>query len=99
MLREISLHSYPLIKLDSTQPIGKTGNSGMVNSYHSHVHVQIELRNKSTNMSVLLDPAQLFGFAVRDNLSHTVHTESEFKHMQETHAEVIRQFGLGQYWK
>lgn len=99
MLREISLRAYPLLPLGITTPIGKTGNSGMVHGYHSHVHIQCELRNTATNTSILLDPAQLLGFAVRDNLSQDVATEDDFQQLQHQYKDVIKQFGLAQYWK
>ncbi len=99
MLREISLHTYPQIPLNNTTPLGKTGNSGMVNGYHSHVHIQCELYHKATNTSVLLDPAQLLGFTSGENLSKDIRTDAEFVAFKDTHASLIHQFGLGQYWK
>jgi len=97
MLREISLHNYPNIELDSKDPIGTVGDSGIVSGYHAHVHVQIELRNRKGEI-ILLDPALLFGFPSRPNISATTKSLRQFSALKDEHADIVRAYSLQNYW-
>lgn len=99
MLREISLHNYPRIEVRTDHPIGVAGNSGIANGYHTHVHVQCELRNKKTKDIILLDPAALFGFESRTNISAVIKNRKQFNALQTSHPKIISQFKMGKYWK
>lgn len=99
MLREISLHNYPRIELQPEHPIGIVGDTGIVAGYHTHVHVQCELRNKKTKEIILLDPAALFGFEPGTNVSASITSRAAFSTMQQRYASIIKRFGMGNYWK
>ncbi len=99
MLREISMHHYPRIAIKQEHPIGIIGNTGSLNSYHRHVHVQCELRNKKTNEIILLNPASVLGFEARDNVSKTVANQNEFQMLEQSQDEAIKRYGMQCYWR
>lgn len=98
MLREISLHSYPKIELQQEHPVGVAGNSGNGNGYHVHVHIQCELHNKKTNEIILLDPAELFGFEPRENISAKTKNRKDFDALQKKHQKIIQHYNMAKYW-
>ncbi|MDH5442608.1 MAG: M23 family metallopeptidase [Candidatus Nomurabacteria bacterium] len=96
MLREISLHNYPQIEIPTTEVIGEIGNTGNGKYSPSHLHLQIEFRNKEGHV-VVIDPAQALGLPHNKNKSSHLRSEQQFKLFRKKHAEDLK--GWERFWK
>lgn len=98
MLREISLHSYPEIKIKKEETIGEVGDSGNIEGHDPRLHLQIQLHRKKGGV-VALDPARILGILPKDNMTSLVKDKEEFEAFRKDKLKSIKEWGLESCWE
>ncbi|MFT7557964.1 MAG: hypothetical protein ACI83D_000640 [Planctomycetota bacterium] len=97
MLREISLHSYPVIAMADDTILGLAGDTGNPKGKHTHLYMQCELRDPK-GRSVAIDPARVLGMLHQENLTQDTDSFDGLQELYREHKDIIIQYGIEQYF-
>lgn len=98
MLRRISLNKYPNVEIKKGFKIGEVGSTGNANGLNSFLHFQIEFRNESGKI-IVVDPAEVFGFEHKENLTKDITSEKDFKELANGRVKELKELSIDKYWK
>jgi hypothetical protein len=98
MLREISLHSYPVINLSDDTVIGLVGDTGNPEGKQTHLYMQCELRDTKGRV-VAIDPARILGISCHENLTKPLESFGALMDMYETDKDKIIEYGIEKYFE
>lgn len=97
MLREISMHSYPVVPVERSTTLGHVGNTGL-ELVHNHLHFQVEFRHKKKNKIVAVDPVRMFGRPVFKNISAKTKNIEDFFRLEVDQKDIVKKNKLDIYF-